>query len=120
MPLARCEMLWPLLQAGDRSLDASFDGGPALIDLIRDASESPEALASVAQATAQLEVAVHEALATLPERERNVLKRRYMMSEQSTLEELGRELGVSRERVRQLEERAKTRMRTALQASLLQ
>lgn len=118
MPLARCQMLWPLLLAGDRSLDASFDGQPPLIDSIGHGGESPEAAASAAQDQRQRERAVRDALSTLPERERKVLKRRYMMSEQSTLEELGRELGVSRERVRQLEERAKGRMRSALETSL--
>ncbi len=118
MPLARCQMLWPLLQAGDRSLDASFEGQPPLIDSVRAANDSPEELTADAEGAAQLQQVVAGALASLPERERLVLKRRYMNPEQTTLEELGRELGVSRERVRQLEERAKTRMRTALSSSL--
>lgn len=120
MPLPRCEMLWPLLQGGDRSLDATFDGQPALIDCIGNPNASPEEMTAEAESNAQLQEAVQLALATLPERERHVLKRRYMNAEQSTLEELGRELGVSRERVRQLEERAKTRIRSALQTSLAQ
>jgi len=120
MPLSRCQLLWPLLQSGDRSLDASFDGQPALIDNLGHADDSPEALVSAAEDRVQRERAVRDALASLPEREQEVLKRRYMTSEQSTLEQLGRELGVSRERVRQLEERAKDRMRSALQTSLFQ
>lgn len=118
MPMARCEMLWPLLQAGDRSLDATFDGQAPLIDSVCDGHASPEELTADAENAAQLHEAVAGALASLPERERHVLKRRYMNAEQSTLEELGRELGVSRERVRQLEERAKTRLRSVLQSSL--
>lgn len=43
---------------------------------------------------------LQEALATLPERHRDVLKRRL---QGQTLEEIGQELGLSRERVRQLE-----------------
>jgi RNA polymerase primary sigma factor len=47
---------------------------------------------------------VHEALLTLPERERIILDRHYGLSgAPQTLEEIGRQLGVTRERVRQLE-----------------
>lgn len=120
MPLARCEMLWPLLQAGDRSLDASFDGQPALVDCISHAGQSPEELTAEHERQDQLAIAVAQALSSLPEREQNVLKRRYMTDEQSTLEELGREMGVSRERVRQLEERAKSRIRGVLEAARAQ
>lgn len=120
MPLARCEKLWPLLQGGDRSLDATFDGQPAMIDSITNGAASPEEMTADAEQAHRLRALVRDALAELPERERQVLRRRYMTSEQSTLEELGRELGVSRERVRQLEERAKNRMRDALQVALMQ
>lgn len=120
MPLARCQLLWPLLVAGDRSLDASFDGQPAMIDGLADSTDSAEAQVGRAEETAQRERAVRDALASLPEREQRVLRRRYMMADPSTLEELGRELGVSRERVRQLEQRAKTRMRSALEATMTQ
>ena len=46
-----------------------------------------------------------QALASLPERERKVLELRYGLdeSEPKTLEEIGRRLGLTRERVRQIE-----------------
>jgi RNA polymerase primary sigma factor len=48
---------------------------------------------------------VREALATLPERERLVLEERFGFEGRSrTLEEIGRRVGVTRERVRQLEQ----------------
>ena len=51
--------------------------------------------------------AVHRALADLPERERRVLELRFGFDgEAASLEEIGRELGMSRERVRQVEQRA--------------
>jgi RNA polymerase primary sigma factor len=53
--------------------------------------------------------AVRHALRTLPERERVVLDRHYGLSGQAqTLQEIGRQLGVTRERVRQLEAHALT------------
>jgi RNA polymerase primary sigma factor len=52
------------------------------------------------------EQALHAAIADLPEREQRILKLRYGLNggeEPKSLEEIGRILGVTRERVRQLE-----------------
>ena len=57
---------------------------------------------------------VAKALALLPEREQLIVKRRLMNDDPVTLEQLGALLGVSKERVRQLEERARTRLRGEL------
>ncbi len=51
------------------------------------------------------------ALERLPERERRILLARQLAEDAITLDELGRELGVSKERVRQLEQRALNRLR---------
>ena len=51
------------------------------------------------------------ALGRLPARERRIIQARQLVEEAKTLEELGRELGVSKERVRQLEQRALGRLR---------
>src|SRR6266487_3480486 len=57
---------------------------------------------------------VHRAMAFLPPRERLVITLRYGISDgrSRTLLEVGKELGISRERVRQLEEAALERMRS--------
>ncbi len=54
-----------------------------------------------------------EAISTLPERARHVLVRRYGLGDEkaATLNELSRELGISRERVRQLQREAEQRLR---------
>ena len=50
---------------------------------------------------------VRRALATLPKRERLILERHYGLSgEPQTLQEIGRQLGLTRERVRHLEAHA--------------
>ncbi|MDQ3067270.1 MAG: sigma-70 family RNA polymerase sigma factor [Actinomycetota bacterium] len=58
------------------------------------------------------ETTLHEALENLPERERNVLSLRYGLGkeEPQSLEEIGRRLGVTRERVRQIEATALERL----------
>jgi RNA polymerase sigma-32 factor len=61
---------------------------------------------------------VHRALADLDPRERFIVQRRLMAdpAEELTLAEIGRELGVSRERARQLEARTKSKLRARITA----
>ena len=56
-----------------------------------------------------------EALGELSERERTIIRARRLRDDGATLEELGRELGVSKERVRQLEHRALLKLRASMQ-----
>jgi RNA polymerase primary sigma factor len=59
------------------------------------------------------ERALHDAIADLPEREREILNLRYGLSgaaDPKSLEEIGRIMGITRERVRQLEQEALRRL----------
>jgi RNA polymerase sigma-32 factor len=56
-----------------------------------------------------------EALGELTPRERTIISARRLQDQGATLEELGRELGVSKERVRQLEHRALLKLRASMQ-----
>jgi RNA polymerase primary sigma factor len=76
--------------------------------------------------TADLELSLREdllgrALAELPERERIVLESRYGLGDQQpeTLQEVGRKLGVTRERVRQIERQALDRLARARESEAL-
>ena len=55
-----------------------------------------------------------KAIATLNERERSIIKRRRLTDDVATLDELGNEMGISKERVRQIEVKALEKLRTAL------
>jgi RNA polymerase sigma-32 factor len=116
MPEDRCRMLWPLLVQGDRSLDAVLPGGSPARDFLRDPGPDPESAALGREAREHDQEQVERALAVLSDRERRIVWARMASDEPETLEQIGRRIGVSRERVRQLEERAKQKMQKALSA----
>ena len=60
------------------------------------------------------------ALAALPERERRIISRRYLDGRKISLETVARDVGLSKERVRQLEARALEELRRLMSAALLQ
>ena len=57
---------------------------------------------------------LHQALDRLNRRERRIIHARRLTEESVTLEELGQELGISKERVRQIESRALEKLKAAL------
>jgi RNA polymerase sigma-32 factor len=104
----RARTLLPLLSARETSLDAFPDGGPADRAAM---SPTPEDEAARSELNAHAKRAVCDAVGHLDDRERLIVKERLMTEEPPTLQELGKRLGVSKERVRQLEERARTKLR---------
>ena len=112
----RVRLLLPLLSARETSLDASVGDMPPAMDRLPSTSMSPEDEASVHEMSAQASVAVRAAVGELDEREQMIVKARLMTEDPPTLQELGNRLGVSKERVRQLEERARSKLRGELEA----
>jgi len=100
------------------SLDAPLDRDPSvtIADALADEGAMEPELMLHHNA---LERSVAEWLAGLPERQRRVIERRYGLNgaEVATLDELARELGVTRERVRQIQIEALDRLRARLAAS---
>lgn len=89
-----------------------------LEDLIADPTV-PSTLELVSQQ--QLQQTLQKMLAELPLREALVLKMRFGLESgtELTLEQIGQHLGVTRERVRQIEEQALTKLRVPQRASVL-
>ena len=61
--------------------------------------------------------ALHEAMDQLDDRSRNILQRRWLDDDKSTLHELAAEYNVSAERIRQLEKNAMEKIKIAMSAS---
>ncbi len=118
VPLADVQMMEGRLSGNDFSLNASQsteDEGREWIDTIEDDSAQPSALVEHAHDTERLRDWLVEAMGALNERERFIIRERKLRDDARTLESLGNELGLSKERVRQLEAAAYTKMRKSLE-----
>ncbi len=106
------------LSVGDRSLNAPLtqDGDGEWQDLLADDAPQPEAIVMHAHDTERRREWLGAALATLNARELHIISKRRLEEDAMTLEALGAELGVSKERVRQIEHQALSKLKRALEA----
>ena len=88
--------------------------GDTYVDHLVDDSSSPEEAAMSSYDREQDRRVVQEALLQLDEREREIVQRRHLAETPATLKEVGQDMGISRERVRQLGEQAKGKLRRHL------
>jgi RNA polymerase sigma-32 factor len=105
------------LAGADQSLNAPIsDGGDNdWQDFLADARPSPEEVVIGMRDARTRSRWLAQALSELSPRERTIIAERRLRDEGATLEELGRELGVSKERVRQLEHRALQKLRQSME-----
>ena len=96
--------------SGDASLNASVsneeDERVERIDFLVDKSQNIEEKMAIAQDAAYKKAILRECLSKLSEREQYIIKNRLLTSTPKTLNEVGDEFGISRERVRQIEDAA--------------
>ena len=104
------------LSAPDHSLNAQVrtDGDGEWQDWLEDESDNQEILIAEAQELDKRRALLREAMNVLNERERHILTERRLKEESSTLEELSKVYGISRERVRQIEVRAFEKLQKAM------
>jgi RNA polymerase sigma-32 factor len=109
----RMEELLMRLDGRDVSLNqpAFADAQVTLQDTMSSREPSPEEHYLAAERKAELETQAAAALETLDKRERLIVEKRILGDSEASLAALGRKLGVSRERARQLEVRAKDKLR---------
>jgi RNA polymerase sigma-32 factor len=104
------------LDRRDSSLDVTAfrDGSVTVLEMLADGRPSQEAHMGNAERDRAVRDRVRQALVDLDAREVMIVKKRLLCEEPVTLAELGRSMKLSRERVRQLEERVKAKLRRAL------
>ena len=101
------------------SVDAPFVDGEdnSLLDVLPD-NDSPNADRTLLNESLMREI--ERALATLTERERDIIKLFFGIGiQEMTLEEIGEQFGLTRERVRQIKEKAIRRLRHTSRSKLL-
>ena len=118
VPLHDVEMMEGRLSGSDFSLNAtqsSDEDGREWIDTLEDEATQADQLVEANHDTETLRQWLLTALSALNERERFIVRERKLREEPRTLESLGNELNLSKERVRQLEAAAFAKMRKSLE-----
>jgi RNA polymerase sigma-32 factor len=106
------------LSGPDMSLNAPIgedgDAASERMDFLVDGAALPDETVGAAVDGERRLGWLHQALGVLSERELRILRERRLAEDQATLEALGQRLGISKERVRQIENRALEKLRRAL------
>lgn len=118
VPLHDVEMMEGRLSGSDFSLNATQstdEEGREWIETLEDDSDQAAEIVENSHDTETLRNWLVTALNQLNEREQFIVRERKLREDARTLESLGNELGLSKERVRQLEAAAFGKMRKALE-----
>ena len=105
------------LSGPDTSLDqplADDENGVGRVDFLVDNSPLPDEVVGVVIDTERRSDWLRQALKVLNDRELKIIRERRLSDEGATLESLGEDLGISKERVRQIENRALEKLKAAL------
>ena len=104
------------MAASDQSLNAPITEASEdnWQDFLADERPSPEDVVTGMRDGASRSRWLAEAIGELSPREQTIIRQRRLTDEGATLEELGQQLGVSKERVRQLEHRALQKLRASI------
>ncbi|MFN3213125.1 MAG: RNA polymerase factor sigma-32 [Henriciella sp.] len=116
VPERDVESMASRLSASDRSLNAplAVDGDAQWQDLLPDESATPDQQVMEERDNEKRKEWIAEALQVLNERETLIISERRLTDDSVTLEVLGKRLGISKERVRQIEHQALNKLRKTL------
>jgi RNA polymerase sigma-32 factor len=108
------------LSSRDLSVDALMgDGeGSSLLDILPSKEQPAEQQVAEAEFRQQVSEKIREFGTTLKDKEAVIFETRLLAEKPATLQEIGDRYGISRERVRQIEERLKKKLKTFLLAEL--
>ena len=121
VPLGDVKMMDGRLSGSDYSLNATQstdEEGREWIETLEDESEGADSLFEQAHDNAHLRKCLLDALSTLNDRERLIVCERAIREDTRTLESLGKELNLSKERIRQIEAAAFQKLRKHLQNNM--
>jgi RNA polymerase sigma-32 factor len=107
------------LTAHDMAFDLSADDDDdtpahAPVQFLEDASLDPAQLIENDNWQESSNISLYRALEDLDERSRDIIQKRWLAEDKSTLHELAAEYGVSAERIRQLEKQAMTKVKAVM------
>ncbi len=109
------------LGSSDVSVDAPLQGAESdatLLGVLPSPESSAEDLIDKRRSQALLKQGLEDFAATLKDKERIIFNERMLGEEKATLQEISEKVGVSRERVRQIENRLREKLKTFLEEQL--
>ena len=117
VPLAAVERMESHFSRPDQSLNATVGESDSdeFVDLLSDDSPTPEAIVGDLIDSETRTKWIADAMEHLTQREREVITRRFLKDDKITLAEIGESFGVTKERIRQIEGKALSKLRDALQ-----
>jgi len=106
----------------DQSLDSPISGefGETWLERLKSENETPEEFVAQQSEKTELRQLLDRALRKLPAREQFIIENRYFADVRQTFASIGRELGLSKDRVRQLEIRALQTLRKITEPGLIE
>ena len=116
VPLAAVERMESHFSGPDQSLNATVGESDTdeFLALLSDDSPTPEAIVGDLIDSETRAKWIAESMEHLTQREREVVDRRFFRDDKSTLAEIGETFGVTKERIRQIEGKALSKLRDAL------
>ena len=109
------------MNALDTSLDAPVkESGNALVEVLPSETVNAEDMIAELEVESELGATMNMALEHLDDRERAIIEARYLSENPLQLKELGERMGVSKQRIAQIEKRALLKMKDIFEAAHLE